>query len=58
MLYFLIFLLILGGLMIRMGIYQAMPNAIFFGAFIILTAFIFVLQMINNRNKRKEEKDE
>lgn len=44
--------------MIRMGIYQAMPNAIFFGVFIILTAFIFVLQMVNNRNKKKGEKNE
>ena len=55
MFYFLIFLLVLGGLMIRMGIYQAMPKAIFFGVFIILTAFIFVLQMVNNRNKEKKD---
>lgn len=58
MLYFLIFLLVLGGLMIRMGIYQAMPKAIFFGVFIILTAFIFVLQMVNERNKHKDDKHE
>lgn len=53
--YFLIFLTVLGLLMIFMGLSQSIPKALVFGIIVLLTAFAFVLQMVNERNKKKQK---
>lgn len=52
--YFLIFLAVLGLLMIFMGFSQSMTKAIIFGVIILLTVFVFILQMVNERNKNRQ----
>lgn len=55
MLYLLLFCVILGIAMILMGLFQKISMAVFFGIVLLLTAFVFVLQMVNGRNENKEK---